>query len=142
MYNIILITCMLIIIITSNFFLIVKKKKKYRQLKKLIKSKNTTINCLYDKLDKISFENNSLINRVKYLEDIKSDAFQVKLRNEIVQINIDFTKLEMVIILAGVSELLKKTKNLEDAKIYISLIEKINGFINNMKEENQPEEAS
>lgn len=117
-----------------SYFLSKTKKSRIKILTDVVDQKDQHIISLYEKIEKLSSEKKNFHERVKELEDMKGEAFQVKLRNEIIELKIDFTKLEMVTFLAGTSLLLERTKNPDDAKIYIELIEKINGFIENMKE--------
>ena len=124
---------MLCCIIILAIFLIIKHAK-YADL--LIKTEqvNKRVNSLYEKIQYLSEERNKYYQRVIDLEDMKGDAFQVKLRNEITEVKVDFTKLEIVMIYSGIKILLERTKDPDDAKIYIRLIEKINSFIEDMKE--------
>ena len=124
--------CAFIIIILS-FFLIIKELK-VRKIKETLKQKEGNTEDLFKRIDKLSSQKNDFYNRIVELENIKGEAFQVRLRNEIVEVNVDFTKIEIVTMLAGVNILLERTKDPEDEKIYVNLIEKINGFINDMKE--------
>jgi len=122
-----------IIILMMSIFLIIKYKKS-KTLHTYMVQKVSHIDDLYKEIEILSKEKIELHDRVIDLENIKGEAFQVKLRNEITEVKVDFTKIEIVTIFAGVSILLERTKNPDDAKIYIALIEKINGFIGDMRE--------
>lgn len=127
----------IIMIIIMVIFLIIERRKSIL-FKEQVKHKNQTVNQLYKNIESLSNDKDLMEERIKYLEDIKGEAFQVKLRQEVVNVNVDFTKLEMVLIISGIHVLLKKTDDPDDAKEYIKLIEKINGFIGNMKEGEEP----
>ena len=72
--------------------------------------------------------------RAEQLEDgIKKD-FNVPVRVIKNVIDAQFTKLEMVIILAGVHKLLQSAKTVEDFEWYISIIKKAQSFIDGMDE--------
>ena len=122
-----------ILILMMSIFLIIVHKESKRVHRHLIR-KVEYVDSLYKEIETLSKEKVEFHDRVMDLENIKGEAFQVKLRNEITEVKVEFTKIEIVTIFAGVSILLERTKNPDDAKIYIALIEKINGFIGDMKE--------
>ena len=93
--------CAFIIIILS-FFLIIKELK-VRKIKETLKQKEGNTEDLFKRIDKLSSQKNDFYNRIVELENIKGEAFQVRLRNEIVEVNVDFTKIEIVTMLAGVN---------------------------------------
>ena len=128
-----LITTLSGLLILMTIFLIIKYKKYKNTLEKLGQV-NNSIRSLYEKIQYLSDDRKKYYDRVIDLENMKGDAFQVKLRNEITEVKIDFTKLEIVTILAGVCILLERTKHPDDAKVYIELIDKIKSFIEDMKE--------
>jgi len=124
---------MLCCIIILAIFLIIEHKK-CKELLVKAEQVNKRVNSLYKKIQYLSDDRKKYYDRVIDLENMKGDAFQVKLRNEITEVKIDFTKLEIVTILAGVCILLERTKHPDDAKVYIELIDKIKSFIGDMKE--------
>ncbi|GAF74143.1 unnamed protein product [marine sediment metagenome] len=124
----------LFIVIIYAIFLISRKKNQVKFWRDQADFKSKSLDNVYENIEALSETNASYLKRIKELEDMKGDAFQVKLRNEIIEVNVDFTKMEMVMVLAGASVLLKDTKDPVDAQIYIDLINKINGFIGDMKE--------
>lgn len=124
---------MLCCIIILAIFLIIEHKK-CKELLVKAEQVNKRVNSLYKKIQYLSDDRKKYYDRVIDLENMKGDAFQVKLRNEITEVKIDFTKLEIVTILAGVCILLERTKYPDDAKVYIELIDKIKSFIEDMKE--------
>ena len=124
---------MLCCIIILAIFLIIEHKK-CKELLVKAEQVNKRVNSLYKKIQYLSDDRKKYYDRVIDLENMKGDAFQVKLRNEITEVKIDFTKLEIVTILAGVCTLLERTKYPDDAKVYIELIDKIKSFIEDMKE--------
>ena len=128
-----LITTLSGLLILMTIFLIIKYKKYKNTLEKL-EQVNKSVRSLYEKIQYLSDDRKKYYDRVIELENMKGDAFQVKLRNEITEVKIDFTKLEIVTILAGVCILLERTKHPDDAKVYIELIDKIKSFIEDMKE--------
>lgn len=125
----------LLLILFISIILIIFFLSKIESSLSHIDKKNKKINLLYNKIESQSYDFKLIKDRVVELEDEKGDAFQVKLRTEIKNINVDFTKLEMVVILAGLDLLIRRSKNQDDAKIYIKLIDKINSFISDIKED-------
>ena len=103
--------------------------------KKIIIQKDKTITNNYKTIDKISELLRISKERVVELENGIEKSFGISVRQEVTNVVTDFTKLEMVVLIAGVSKLLKGTSNVEDAEIYIKLTRKIQEFIDNMKEE-------
>lgn len=118
---------------TVAYFIYLKKiKKKHLSA---IQQKINSINTLYQKIEKLSARNVYLERRVIEVEDGIESGFGAKIRQEVTVVNAEFTKLEMVIMLAGVSVLLKNPKTVDDAEFYINLSKKIQKLIDNMKEE-------
>jgi hypothetical protein len=96
----------------------------------VIIEKIKTINSLYKKLEEYS----GYKERATELEDSIEKGYGVKIRNEVTVVKTDFTKLEMVTMLAGVHKLAKSSESIDDTKIYIALVEKIQKLIDVMKE--------
>jgi len=106
-----------------------------RRLKKIKLNHQKSVDILYEKLDKES----GYKARAFELEDKFEDAYQVKIRNEVTVVNTDFSKIELVIFLSGVHKLMNNSKTIEDSKIYIALLEKLQKFIDLIKED-EPEQ--
>ena len=74
--------------------------------------------------------------RCSEVEDAMEKGYSIPVRTEIKPVvDTEFTKLEMVIITAGVEKLIKSTQSIPDAEIYIKLFKKINNLLEVMEEE-------
>lgn len=74
--------------------------------------------------------------RCSEVEDAMEKGYGIQVRTEVKPaVDTEFTKLEMVILTAGVEKLIKSTKNVPDAEIYIKLFKKINALLDVMEEE-------
>jgi len=125
--------CMVIIC----FVVISALKQSYNKLKALkmtLSAVTRQRDCLFDMTAKVSDVSEKFRQRMRHLEDAVKDGFGVTVRNEVTEVQCEFNKLEMVMILAGVHKLLSGSKDPDDMKIYLSLIDKINGVLPKMKE--------
>lgn len=115
---------------------IIKRLKSANQYE--TKQKSNSINVLYDQIDSMTIKLDNKQSRIDELERGIETGFGVKVRQEITKVIADFTKLEMVIMLAGVQKLSKQPSvTISDLEIYIELLKKIQGFINDMEEETE-----
>jgi hypothetical protein len=73
--------------------------------------------------------------RCNEVEDAMEKGYAIQVRTTInKEIDVDFTKLEMVTIMAGVDKLYRGSENRDDVKFYIALSEKIGKIVENMEE--------
>ncbi len=93
------------------------------------------IQNLFKTISDLSDDNTYLKERVIEVEDGVKKSYGVKIRNEVTEVVTDFSKLEMVVMISGVGVLLKGTANPDDAEIYVNLNKKLQGFIDDMKED-------
>ena len=112
----------------------IELRKTLRSLHRANESKDSTAKRLFNKIELMSEELNKSYKRINELERGIEDGFGVSVRQEITNVMADFTKFEMVIMLAAVTCLLNRAKTIEDSKIYIGLVEKIQSLIDKMKE--------
>lgn len=117
-----------------------------RLVRKLFPSINSEISSLEIKLTKIhdiaelrgkSIENLQLEldlfkKRTEMLEDSKSDAFQVPLRQVKTIVQSQFSKLEMVIMQAGVMKIARESLDITDMEITVALAKKIAELLEKM----------
>jgi len=122
---------LLLILIIIVLILVIKNKN----LKEICSQQANCINKNFEKIEKLSKEKENQYERIIELEDGINDRYGVSIRKEITEVISEFTKLEMVIILSGITLLLERTNTSEDAQHYINLINKVNLFLKNMKEE-------
>jgi len=74
--------------------------------------------------------------RCNEVEDSMEKGYGISVRTEVKPVvDTEFTKLEMVIITAGVEKLIKSTQHVSDAEVYIKLFNKINILLEVMEEE-------
>ena len=90
---------------------------------------------LFDLVEKESKMVEQFHTALRTLEDAVEKEYGVKVRNETTEVKCEFAKIEMVMFLAGIHKLMNESKNVDDIKIYISLIDKINNILPSMKEE-------
>ena len=96
-----------------SLFFLYKKIVKNKNLKEICSQQTDSINKNWEKIDKLSQEKATQHERIIELEDAINGGFNVSIRNEVTEVISEFTKLEMVIILSGISLLLKRTDNPE-----------------------------
>jgi hypothetical protein len=72
--------------------------------------------------------------RCNALEDSVEHGFGIKVRNEVTKIDCEFSKLEMVMIIAGIEKLIKDSKHIDDTEIYINFFKKLNIQLEMMEE--------
>jgi len=132
---IILLTCLFGSMVISAIAL--RLHFKNRELKIVVEQKSEALNHMYKETEKLAEDKNMYQERCKEIEDAVEKGGGIKIRNEVTEVIVDFKKLEMVLIYAGISKLLKETDNPEDARHYVDLLEKIQGFLDDMKEEEE-----
>lgn len=121
-------------VVAMTFFLVasVIYIKKY---KKVLKQKNNTIFANYKIINDLSEQLNTSTRRVVELEDGIENSYGVSVRQVVTNVVADFTKLEMVVLIAAMNKLLQTSKSIADSEFYIALAKKIQKFIDDMKEE-------
>lgn len=122
------------LIILCMLFIIYYISHKNKSLKKRLSQRIKSITHLFKEIEEISRKRISEHKRVRELEDAINGAFNVSIRKEVTEVKSEFTKLEMVIMISGVSLLLERTNNTDDAQHYIDLINKIEKYLKDMKE--------
>jgi len=102
---------------------------------RVIAQKDTMIEKERKMMAALDDANKKLDQRVREVEYGVERDYKISIRNEVTEVIVDFTKIEMSIMLAALANLIKTSAVPEDLKIYISLNDKILGFINDMKED-------
>jgi hypothetical protein len=100
-----------------------------------LKKEKININKFQEQIKFLKSEILSYKERAEDLEDKIEHDFGVQVRNIVNEIKIDFTKIEMVVMLSGVNKIIKDSSNVDDLKIYITLYDKLQEAINKMKED-------
>ena len=101
----------------------------------VINQKKSAIDTLFAQLSNESQSGKTWHARVIQLENAIEKSFGVTVRREVTEVKTDFTKLEWVVMLSGVHKLLDGSKIPEDAKVYLEILDKIQAFIDDLKEE-------
>lgn len=105
-------------------------------LYRIIAKLKTEIKYAHGETSEISKDCEEWKKRCSEVEDAVEKGYGIKVRTEIKPtIDTEFTKLEMVVLTAGVEKLIKSTQNVPDAEIYIKLFKKINALLEVMEEE-------
>lgn len=73
--------------------------------------------------------------RAVEIEDAIEKEFGIKIRQEITEVITEFSKLEMVLIYAGIVKLIKGDIQPDETRLCIDLLDKIQLYIDDMKEE-------
>lgn len=115
--------------------LIILEHKRIGKLNAGIISKNVAIQNNFEIINKLTDEKKEFKDRVIKLENSIEHGYGIKTRIEVTEVIVDFTKLEMVLLLSGLSVLLKSNIKTEDMKYIIKLLDKLQEAINDMKEE-------
>jgi uncharacterized protein YoxC len=118
-------------------FLIAILYYKNRTYKNVIKQKGDSAKALFSKIEEISKERSILKERIIELEDGVKDKFGISVRQEITKVETNFSKAEMVFMMAGVYSLIKKSNNKIDIKYYLNLSDKLQSLIDKMDEKEE-----
>ena len=118
------------------------KSHKIKELEEVISQKNKSIENTFTNMEKLSEEKEMMHKDLRDLEDSLQTSHGIKIRNDIKNIIVPFSKIEMVFINAGIEQLLKNTKDPYDAEYYIKLMKKIHNILPDMKEEEIKEKES
>lgn len=113
--------------------LTIKKNKEIDKRRR--KSEEDGVKHLFKKIEELSGTISGKTRYILGLERTIEKGYGIKVRPEIKKIQINYTKLETVIMLSGLSLLLERAKNPDDAEAYINLTRKIQSFIDDMDEE-------
>ena len=114
-----------VLIFISAFCVWYDRKKK--EIAKIVKAAQ-------DDVSELIIDKTKLRERVIELENHVNDTFSVSVRNDITKVNCIFDKLEMVIIMAGIFQLIKHSGNIDDKEAYIKLYKKAQENVEKMEE--------
>jgi hypothetical protein len=130
------IVCIIAITVALIMCLIMKHKmdKSSDEDQKEINSIKAQKDGLFAKLVAASTLCDQKHKRIIDLEDTIENGYGIKVRNEITEVICKFNKLEMVVMLSGISLLISRSPNKDDIKFYFSLIDKITNILPEMKE--------
>jgi len=127
MIGFIITTICCVSMVVTAFILCEKIKKLRKENKNIIKaSQEEVANLIIDKT--------KVQERVKDLEDGINKQFGISVRNEVTKVECVFNKLEMVIIMAGVYQLIEHSGNIDDKEAYIKLYKKAQEHAEKMEE--------
>ena len=118
----------------SFSFKLIMKDATIKEFSEMVKQKNDSLNTLYKNMEKTSNDLALFKKRTDELEAAIEHGYSVSIRNIVTEVIAKFDKVEMVFMLAGISGLLKNCDNKEDARFYIKLMDKIQSYIDEMKE--------
>lgn len=121
---------LMVVILAVAMFAIVILKCIIDQMCSLIKLKEDDIKISNDEL-------NIYKDRVATLEDAWEKDRLVPVRNNIIKVNVPFDKLDFVVLLSGVSMLLKSSANPDDCEVYIRIMKELQKLIDQVPE-NEP----
>lgn len=103
-------------------------------MERSILEKNETINLLLKHAEVITFQKDDLSKRVIELENGIETGFGVKVRTIKVETIVNFTKLELICMIAGIEKLLKSQNvHKEDMQFYLDLINKIDKTVSELE---------
>jgi len=123
----------LVYIITMIISVIIYNKYRKR-MERSILEKNETINLLLKHAEVITFQKDDLSKRVIELENGIETGFGVKVRTIKVETIVNFTKLELICMIAGIEKLLKSQNvHKEDMQFYLDLINKIDKTVSELE---------
>lgn len=137
-----------IIIISMMIFIIIETMAKIKIfnrfqlfMKESAESESITtrrVSRLYSIIDDLSGQVKYYKDRAENVENAIEKEFGVPVRKIVNEVKVDFNKTELCIIIAGINSLMKvKTSSVEDVKIYISLIDKIQETIDKMTDDQE-----
>ena len=133
----------LVLFVFTVSFLVTILTSKYHKIKELedvILQKNKSIENTFANIEKLSKEKEMMHKDLRDLEDSLQTSHGIKIRNDIKNIIVPFSKIELVFINAGIEQLLKNTKDPYDAEYYVKLMKKIVEILPDMKEEESKDE--
>ncbi len=123
----------LVYIITMIISVIIYNKYRKR-MERSILEKNETINLLLKHAEVITFQKDDLSKRVIELENGIENGFGIKVRTIKVETIVNFTKLELICMIAGIEKLLKSQNvHKEDMQFYLDLINKIDKTVSELE---------
>jgi len=114
---------------------IISKSRIIKELNDTIDQKNRSTKITFKTIADISDRKNETMKDLRDLEDSINTSHGIKIRQDITNVRIDFSKVELVFIGAGIAKLLKETADPFDAEYYINLLKKISNILPDMKEE-------
>jgi tetrahydromethanopterin S-methyltransferase subunit G len=83
----------------------------------------------------IEKELEELKKRVRDVESAYTEKTGLQIRNDITRVFVKFSKVEMITMMAGVYGLMKNCVNTGDVTMYSELVQKLQGFINKMEDD-------
>jgi len=123
----------LVYIITMIISVIIYNKYRKR-MERSILEKNETIDLLLKNIEVITFQKDDLSKRVIELENGVETGFGIKVRTIKVETIVNFTKLELICMIAGIEKLLKSQNvHKEDMQFYLDLINKIDKTVSELE---------
>ena len=102
-----------------------------------VDQKSGSIAQLFEMIESISNERTMYRNRTIKVEDSVEKGYGIAVRKEVTKIIVDFSKLEMVVFLAGTHKLLNSGPTIEDAEFYINLVKRLQSIIDKMDEDEE-----
>jgi hypothetical protein len=117
--------------------LITLDKSEIKNLKEQITQKDNTIDKSFIIAENLTKNIEKQKVWMTEMERTIEQGYGIKIRQEVINVTCDYTKLETVILYSGVHKLLKDSKNVEDSKILIKLIERMEKIMPDMKEEEE-----
>jgi len=125
---------MALVYIITMIILVIIYNKYRKRMKRSILEKDETINLLLKNIEATTFQKDDLSKRVIELENGIETGFGIKVRTVKVETIVNFTKLELVCMLAGIEKLLKSPNiHHEDMQFYLDLIKKIDKTVSEME---------
>lgn len=106
-----------------------------KKVKRLVKENEDLLKHAQEEASDFIIDKVKLQERVKELENGIKDSFGISVRNEVTKIECVFDKFEMVIMMAGIYQLIEHSGNIEDKEAYIKLYKKIEDNVQKMEEE-------
>lgn len=87
--------------------------------------------------DSLESELKVLKDRVRSVEDAYTQKTGLQIRNDITKVFTKFTKIEMIAMMSGMYALMKNSSNVADIAVYSELVQRIQGFIDKMEDDNE-----
>lgn len=105
-----------------------------------VDQKTGSVAQLFEMIESISSERTMYRSRTIKLEDAVEKGYGVPIRREVTKIVVDFSKLELVVFLAGVHKLLKASTTIPDAEFYVNLTKRLQSTLDKMPDDEEEKE--
>jgi hypothetical protein len=102
---------------------------------KVLEKAEGELSMAHMQIDQLSKELVEMKKRVRDVERAYTEKTGLQIRNDITTIICKFNKAEMCIIMGGIQALMQKSNSANDIQFFSSMIQRIQGFIDNMKED-------